>query len=273
MLKVLGVNINFTPLTKNTNIKDIKESTDINSIHHHLYILHKFKAPVPLKIDITDRHEIITAENFNFCTLKNDTCISDSLRENVIFEKFIVSFVSKIINPEKNMIDVGSNIGIWSIVYSTFIKGNIHAFEPQEEVFNCLVNNIKLNQCKNIIPYNLALSDKKTAYLMNASYDTLNNFGAFRITSSGSLSINADLGDSFKLSNIGFIKMDVEGHEMEALIGLSKTIQESKPVLLVEIHSTQENSNDTFKYIIGLGYKNVIKLTHCDYLFIYDLVN
>jgi FkbM family methyltransferase len=270
MIKVLGVNINFTPITKDTNINDIKESTDINYIHHSLYVVHKFKAPLPIPIDINDKQEIIRAEDFNFCTLKNDTCISDSLRQNVIFEKFIVSLLSKIINPNRNMLDVGSNIGVWSIVYSTFMKGTIYAFEPQEEVFNCLVNNIKLNQCKNIIPYNLALSDKKTTYLMNASYDVLNNFGAFRISSDGALSITADIGDSLNLSNIGFIKMDVEGHEMEALIGLSKTIQESKPVLAVEIHSTQENANNTFKYIIGLGYKYVLKLTHCDYVFIYN---
>ena len=65
--------------------------------------------------------------------------------------------------------------------------------------------------------------------------------------------------------------MDVEGHELEALKGLSKTIQENKPILLIEIHSTQENCIDTFNYIKNFGYKYVLKITHCDYLFIHDI--
>jgi FkbM family methyltransferase len=169
------------------------------------------------------------------------------------------------------MLDVGSNIGVWSIVYSTFMKGNIYAFEPQGEIFNCLVKNIRLNQSINIIPYNFALSDKKTNYLMNASYEKNDNFGAFRISSDGSLSIQSEIGDSLNLSNIGFIKMDVEGHELQALKGLCNTICASKPILLIEIHMTQENCNDTFQYIVKLGYKYVLKITHCDYLFFYDL--
>ena len=271
MLHVLGTTINLTPILSETCIKDIKESRQLNLIHHELYIRHKFAAPVPASIDITDKQEIIVAEKFNFCTLKNDTCISDSLRHNILFEKFLVAFISKIIVPTKNMLDVGSNIGIWSIVYSTFIKGTIHAFEPQGEIFNCLVNNIKMNKCVNVIPYNLALSDKHTSYSMNASYDTHDNFGAFRISPDGTLSINAVTGDSLNISNIGFIKMDVEGHELEALKGLSKTIQENKPILLIEIHSTQENCIDTFNYIKNFGYKYVLKITHCDYLFIHDI--
>lgn len=270
MLQHSGISIKLTSLTSSTTIRDIKEA-NLDSIHHQLYNIHKFPSKSPIPIDINNTQEVLRAEGFNFCTLKNDTCVSDSLRQNRIFEKFLVAFLSKIVNPDKNMLDVGSNIGVWSIVYSTIIRGNIYAFEPQEKIFDCLIKNIRLNQCANIIPYNFALSDKKTNYLMNASYDENNNFGAFRICAEGSLSIHSEIGDSLNLTNIGFMKIDVEGHELQVLKGLSNTIQESKPLLLIEIHMTQENCNDTFQYIVSIGYKYVLKITHCDYLFFYDI--
>jgi FkbM family methyltransferase len=270
MINHSGISIKLTDLTPMTHISDIKK-TNLDLIHHQLYNIHKFIPAPPVKVDISDKHEILRAEDFHFYTFKNDTCISDSLRGNKIFEKFLVAFLSKLVDPDKNMLDVGSNIGVWSIVYSTFMKASIYAFEPQEEIFNCLTKNIILNQCKNVIPYNFALSDKKTNYLMNASYEKNDNFGAFRISSDGSLTIQSEIGDSLNLSNIGFIKMDVEGHELQALKGLSNTIQVSKPLLLIEIHMTQENCNETFQYIVSLGYKYVLKITHCDYLFFYTI--
>jgi FkbM family methyltransferase len=272
MIKIQSTNINLTPLNLNMNITDINEEYTLKHVHNVLYNIHKFVPCIPsTNIELTNNQEIIRAENFNFCTLKNDTCISDSLRNNVLFEKFLLALVSKIIDPNMNMLDIGSNIGVWSIVYSSFLKGQIYAFEPQEEIYNCLIKNISLNNCKNIIPYNIGLSDKKTEYLMNATYDTSQNFGAFRICPDGNLSINVDTGDSLNLSNIGFIKIDVEGHELEALQGLSNTINTYKPIILIEIHSSHENANNTFKYILNHGYKYVLKITHCDYLFIYNI--
>lgn len=271
LLRIQNHTIPFTELKNTTNITDIKETIKIAHVHHYLYAQHTFPSnEIDYNLSLNETQEVLTVSGFHFCTLKNDTCISDSLRENILFEKFLLSLLSKVVNHNKNMLDVGSNIGVWSIVYSTFIKGTIHAFEPQGEIFKCLTHNIAINQCNNVIPYDFALSDKSTTYLMNASYDHKDNFGAFRINEEGSLSIHSEIGDDLQLSNIGFIKMDVEGHELQALQGLSKTIRQCKPVLLIEIHSTQYNCNETFKYIIELGYKHVLKITHCDYLFVYD---
>lgn len=271
ILRIQNHTIPFTELTNTTNITDIKDTKNLDPVHHYLYAEHTFPSKgSSIAPSLDETQELLTVSGFHFCTLKNDTCISDSLRENILFEKFLLSLLSKVVNHNKNMLDVGSNIGVWSIVYSTFIKGTIHAFEPQSEVFKCLTHNIAINQCNNVIAHDFALSDKSTTYLMNASYDHKDNFGSFRISEEGSLSIQSEIGDTLNLSNIGFIKMDVEGHELQALQGLSNTIRQSKPVLLIEIHSTQYNCNETFKYIIELGYKHVLKITHCDYLFVYD---
>ena len=108
--------------------------------------------------------ELLNVENFKFIVHKNDTCVADSLRIGILFEKFVVSFVKNFINPTKNIIDLGANIGTHSIIYSNYTKGNIYSFEPQKIVFDILQKNIELNNCKNIIYF---VSQWKTKYLIN----------------------------------------------------------------------------------------------------------
>lgn len=255
-------------LHSNNTLSDIPVAI-VNDIHGYFYSEFKFnKIKQNTNIQLDNNKELLTVENFDFVTFKTDTCISDSLRSGILFEKFYLSFISQYVPKNKNMLDIGANIGIWSVVFSDLVN-TIYAFEPQPEIYNCLITNITINRCSNIIPYNIALSDKKTTYYMNSSdYNTKDNFGAFAISPDGTLLINSDVGDHLNLSNIGFIKIDVEGHELEALNGLTELIQRDRPLLFIEIHSSHPKSEDTFKKVMSFGYKKVIKLSHCDYLFI-----
>ena len=45
------------------------------------------------------------------------------------------------------------------------------------------------------------------------------------------------LDNLIKSKNIGFIKIDVEGHELEVINGARKLIKENKPILLIEIEA------------------------------------
>ena len=63
--------------------------------------------------------------------------------------------------------------------------------------------------------------------------------------------------DSLHLSNVGFIKVDVEGHELEVLEGGERTIREQKPVLFVEIeqrHHPNRPIQSIIDAIVQLGY-------------------
>ena len=59
-------------------------------------------------------------------------------------------------------------------------------------------------------------------------------------------------------NNIGFIKIDVEGHEENVLNGAIEIIKKNKPVLLVEIEEkhTKRNVNESINFINSLGYKS-----------------
>ena len=57
---------------------------------------------------------------------------------------------------------------------------------------------------------------------------------------------------------IGFIKIDVEGHEKNVILGSKEVIKKNKPNLLVEIEErhSKEKVEETINFINGLGYKS-----------------
>lgn len=215
--------------------------------------------------------EKISVSNFKFIVHKNDTCIADCLRSGVLFEKFIVTFIKHFINPNKNIIDLGANIGTHSIIYSNYTNGKVYSFEPQKTIFDILNKNIELNNCKNIVSYNVGGSNLNKKFYMNACYEVKDNQGAFRIDENlnelNGVEINCIIIDELNLEDICYIKIDVEGHEYEALLGLKNTILKYHPNLMIEIHESCPTKNLTFELLKKLGYKTHYRLSHCDYIF------
>ena len=81
-----------------------------------------------------------------------------------------------------------------------------------------------------------------------------NEFNEFR-----TFSVNVKKLDNFQFENpISFIKIDVEGHEVEVIEGAIATINRNKPILLVEIEERYSKKKviDTIKFVNALGYKS-----------------
>lgn len=251
----------------------VMDQCDFSILHGKYYNFNILNVNGSNDIDYDSANlELLNVENFKFIVHKNDTCVADSLRIGILFEKFVVSFVKNFINPTKNIIDLGANIGTHSIIYSNYTKGNIYSFEPQKIVFDILQKNIELNNCKNIIPYNFGGSNVNNIFYMNACYDLKDNQGAFCIDKSldetNGLKIQCKIIDELNIQNVGYIKIDVEGHEYEALLGMEKIISRDKPTIMIEIHDNCITKNDTFLFFEKIGYKKYYKISHCDYIFL-----
>lgn len=251
----------------------IFNENDVNKIHNKYYNIPIINKNGKKNVEYdTNTLEKIKVQNFNFIVHKNDTCIADHLRREQLFEKFIVTFVRHFINPNKNVIDLGANIGTHSIIYSNYMNdGKIHSFEPQKLVFDILNKNIELNNCNNVIAYNFGGSNVNTKFYMNACYSNRDNQGAFRIDntldSTNGLEIECKIIDELNINNVGYIKIDVEGHEYEALLGLRQTLIKYHPTLMIEIHEICPTKNNTFALLKELGYKTHYRLSHYDYIF------
>jgi FkbM family methyltransferase len=243
------------------------DSNQINAIHHMYYARHVIRNRRGTTKQIGSPYQAIPVGEFLFYTHPNDTCVSDCLRTGWLFEKFLLSFVQQFVDPSKDVLDVGANIGNHAVVFSTYTSGRVHAFEPQPLIYDILQTNVRSNNSTNIITYPFGASNVDATFQMNADYSVPENHGAFRICDEGSLTIRCKPLDSLSLSNVGFVKMDVEGHELAALQGMKETLL-SRPPLMIEIHEDCPTRQETLNLIQSYGYTSYYKMTHCDYIFL-----
>jgi FkbM family methyltransferase len=168
-------------------------------------------------------------------------------------------------------IDGGANLGIHTVAWAKAMHnwGEVIAFEPQERIFYLLAGNIALNNCFNACAFNKALGSRigelnipVPDYLKPASFGSLelkkkktNEFIGQELDyrKSHCKTVPVVTIDSLNLARIDFIKLDIEGMEIDALEGSSKTLDCHKPIMLIEhIKVGYESLNSYFQ---GKGYE------------------
>ncbi|MCK9292876.1 MAG: FkbM family methyltransferase [archaeon] len=138
----------------------------------------------------------------------------------------------------KNILDCGAFVGDSALIFEKLKPKKIYSFEPDTKNYLKLIETIKLNNLNPLItPIKKGLGDKnKNVYLENAldsSYIKKNN-----LKTKDSEKIEITTIDNFIQDNVGLIKMDIEGYELEAIKGAEKTIKKNRPVLLICLYHT-----------------------------------
>ena len=183
--------------------------------------------------------------------------------------------LDKIVNKNLESIDVGVYRGVYTYKLSQLCE-HVHSFEPNPLIFPYLDKNLK-KIIKNITLYNTALSDEKGETdlkipkrfntIHKKNYEERYKLGCATIHKRNMLVSNEfitcrvkteKLDDLLMNSNVGFIKIDVEGHEKNVLMGALNLIKRNKPSLLVEIEERYSNEKveSTINFINNLGYKS-----------------
>ncbi len=182
-----------------------------------------------------------------------------------------LKIIDKFADRSKDALDIGVYRGIYSYKLSHNFK-NIHSFEPNPLLFPYLEKNLT-KIVKNMKLYNLALSDKsgeaelrlpiRSKSIFKNNIEELYKLGAATMHPDNEViqykkfSIMTAKLDDIKIDNkIGFIKIDVEGHEKNVLIGGQKLIKENKPVMVIEIEErhTKKPIKEIINYIKNLNY-------------------
>lgn len=150
---------------------------------------------------------------------------------------------------KKDIIDAGAYIGDSSLAFTRLTSANVYAFEPFEESFNKMVENIKLNGVNNIVPVKASLSDmngEEKIYLSGDNVQGITSDENFRRYDK-SFTIKTMTIDKYVQENdlnVGFIKVDIEGAEQRLLKGAIETIKSQKPILSLSIY---HNPSDFFE--------------------------
>jgi FkbM family methyltransferase len=156
-------------------------------------------------------------------------------------------------------LDVGANMGCISQMLE-YNGLTVIAFEPQPELVKCLEKNFK--GC--IQRFALGSSTYKGT-MPKYDYDAIGSFGEAALGASsplGTIEVNVVPLDSMYFGDIGFIKIDVEGHETEVLRGARETILKNKPIMYIE-DDREDKSAELHAELDSLGYtyeKHITKL-------------
>ena len=165
-------------------------------------------------------------------------------------------------------VDIGANVGTFTVELQKNSK-KVICFEPLKENIHYLKYLIK----KNVKLYNFALSNKDNSdYLyipkinnnFNYALATLNykniiNFKDIKLVKIKIKKFDKLFFYSNSKKNIDFIKIDVEGHELEVLKGMKKFLKNNKPIFLVEIEKKHNfNYNKVFKFFTERNYKSFV---------------
>ncbi len=137
------------------------------------------------------------------------------------------------------VIDVGAHIGLFALFSSQFCKnGKIYCFEPVKENFDLLESNLELNNIRNVVAINAAISTNNgivTMYLdEDESGHSMYGTGIKQIQVK-SFSLQ-DVFDSNKLKKCDFLKIDCEGEEYKIIDSLPTPYFDKINKMCIEYH-------------------------------------
>ena len=172
--------------------------------------------------------------------------IDRKIFEDGAFEKPILFFLRDVMQSvygnQGVFLDVGANTGQHSIFMSRYAK-QVHAVEPWAEVLKRLRRNIEINRLQNVIVYPFGLGRENSKQPFFRPPEKNLGTGSFdkefwdANSAEGALEIRAgdDAFEKVGVAHFGLIKMDIEGYEKLALIGLQRTLRRDRPVVEFEL--------------------------------------
>lgn len=178
-----------------------------------------------------------------------------------------IKLIKRILSPGDIFIDVGANIGYFTLTSSLCVgsSGKVVAFEPNPFTYNVLLQNIKLNHYSNIDAIQEAVGecDGEAELFISEGIADAGASLVRKSTQKNTIKIRKVTLDSYtKTHNIqpDFIKIDAEGFDEQVLEGANTILaKKKKPVLLVE---TVDNKSTIFTKLCSLGYVPVILHKH-----------
>jgi len=197
--------------------------------------------------------------------------ISSTLAMWGIREPGAVSIVQEELCKGDTAIDIGSNIGFYSLLMSSMVQhtGTIYAIEPYPRTFKLLKKNIYMNKIEDRFKlFNIAVSDcNGTEKLYIDKRDNLNRIdNVSKKEYEGHTCVKSRRLDDIVEDNpeINFIRMDLEGFEETILSPKcsGKITSKHKPKILFEAHSNYTTQmQESLDYLFNIGYSPTTIIT------------
>ena len=173
--------------------------------------------------------------------------------------------ISELVEPGSCLVDVGANYGIYTRFFSEYAgrEGKVISLEPIDKTFDCLSSNVKKLRLSNVSLHKLALSDRAGESFMEIPDYQQGGENMYEarivdvpqdIVDKRTVKINTSTLDNLLKDEkvVDFIKIDVEGHELNVLKGGLEVLEKFKPMMLLEINGGINKQNENAQSILSL---------------------
>ena len=153
-----------------------------------------------------------------------------------VWEGYTTAFVESCLRPGMVAIDAGANIGWYTLAMARAVgpAGLVYAFEPADEELTRLRSNVRLNALENVRVKPLALAEAEGWTTLSDTLDAGTTYVGGGKRPIATTSLDRLVADE-RLERVDFIKMDVEGSELNVLRGAREVLRRFRPMIMVEL--------------------------------------
>lgn len=198
-----------------------------------------------LKLDFSDSPlKLVNGRHGLFLINSNDYYIGRSFLHYGEYSEMEYAVIEQLVQPGRDIVELGANIGSFSVPLAKKARDSQRSLlvvEPQPVIFQNLCANLALNSLWNVRAENIACADfTGSLFFPPIDYGRPNNFGGIsaRIEADPKVAVRVrcDTLDNIIPENfdVGLIKIDVEGFELEVLKGAVQTIAHFHPIIYLE---------------------------------------
>jgi len=170
-----------------------------------------------------------------------------------------MAFLLHFLRKEDVFVDVGANMGSYTVLAAGVCGANTISLEPLPATFERLLENIRLNHLQELVnPLNAAAGESSSELLFTTAEDTTNHIATE--TDRETISVPVVPLDSILEQYPSLIKIDVEGYETAVLRGARQTLQHPNlKALIIELNGSGErygfDESSIHRKLINLGFQ------------------
>ncbi|MDJ0734025.1 MAG: FkbM family methyltransferase [Nostocaceae cyanobacterium] len=215
-----------------------------------------------IKRDLTVKYGIASGLKFNAGAYNPDTALGT-------YEMPVQEVLSQYLQPGNIFYDIGANVGFFTIVAAKIVgsQGKVYAFEPEAENAKMVRWNAQLNNYNHVTVVEKAVSRSTGVEQLwlaeNSGGHTLASVGTIS-DAKETITVNTvsidELLQQKEIEPPTFVKIDVEGAEIDVLYGMSQTIKEYQPIIIYEVDDEKEEGllnkqKEIDDFLLSYGYK------------------
>lgn len=210
----------------------------------------------PLQAD--GNFELVTECRYGqFFIPPKDAYVGEALRHYGEYSQIELNMLLQFIAPETRVVSVGANIGAMIVPLAQHCA-EVICFEPQRWVHQVLSANIIANNLLNVRAYWAACGKARGVIKVPVLHPyRQNNFGALELEAvqgMGGDSVAVFTLDSIPDNDCGLLQIDVEGMELDVLLGGEKLISRCRPIIFFEADRALKRA-DVFRHLRSSGYE------------------